>query len=177
MLFSWKKNWIKEKIFSKKNNNDLVQELKENGITDRNILATIKKVPRELFVNKIYNQLSYENRVIPIECEQTTSQPYVIAYMIECLKIKKTDKILEIGTGTGYQTAIISHLCQEIYTIELFDKEAQRREEEMRKEAEQTVRGRVDSVVTEATIPTEAPVAEEAPDPLFNHYMGELGKY
>jgi len=122
MLFSWKKNWIKEKIFSKKNNNDLIQELKENGITDRNILTAIKKVPRELFVNKIYNQLAYENRAIPIECEQTTSQPYVIAYMIECLKIKKTDKILEIGTGTGYQTAIISHLCQEIFTIELFDK-------------------------------------------------------
>ena len=57
MLFSWKKNWIKEKIFSKKNNNDLIQELKENGITDRNILTAIKKVPRELFVNKIYNQL------------------------------------------------------------------------------------------------------------------------
>jgi protein-L-isoaspartate(D-aspartate) O-methyltransferase len=122
MLFSWKKNWIKEKIFSKKNNNDLIQELKENGITDGNILTAIKKVPRELFVNKIYNQLAYESRAIPIECEQTTSQPYVIAYMIECLKIKKTDKILEIGTGTGYQTAIISHLCQEIFTIELFDK-------------------------------------------------------
>ena len=122
MLFSWKKNWIKEIIFSNKNNNDLIQELKENGITDRNILTAIKKVPRELFVNKIHNQLAYENMALPIECNQTTSQPYVVAYMIECLKIKKTDKILEIGTGTGYQTAIISHLCQEICTIELFEK-------------------------------------------------------
>jgi len=63
------------------------------------------------------------------------------------------------------------------YTIELFDKEGRRREEGMRREAEQTVRGRVDSVVTEATIPTEAPMTEESPDPMFNHYMGELGKY
>ena len=59
---------------------------------------------------------------LPVECGQTISQPYVVAYMIECLKLKKTDKILEIGTGTGYQTAIISYLCQRIYTIEIFDK-------------------------------------------------------
>ena len=59
---------------------------------------------------------------LPVECGQTISQPYVVAYMIDCLKLKKTDKVLEIGTGTGYQTAIISHLCQKIYTIEIFSK-------------------------------------------------------
>jgi len=122
MLFSWKKNKINKKIFFNKNNNDLLQELRANGITDINILSAIKKVPRELFVNEISNHLAYENIPLPLECGQTISQPYVVAYMIECLKIKKTDRILEIGTGTGYQTAVISHLCREIYTIEIFNK-------------------------------------------------------
>ena len=122
MLFSWKKNKVKENIFFNKNNDDLILELKENGITDKDILTAIKKVPRELFVNEISNQWAYENKPLPVECGQTISQPYIVAYMIQCLKIKKADKILEIGTGTGYQTAIISHLCQKVYTIEIFNK-------------------------------------------------------
>ena len=122
MLFPWKKNREKEKIFFNKNNNDLVRELKEKGITNKNILSAIKKVPRALFVNKNSAQWAYENIALPTECEQTISQPYVIAYMIDCLNLKKTDKVLEVGSGTGYQAAIISHLCQKIYTIEIFDK-------------------------------------------------------
>ena len=122
MNFSWKKNSLKERIFFNKNNDDLLEELKEKRIIDNNILNAIKKVPRELFVNEISNQWAYENKPLPVECGQTISQPYIVAYMIQCLKIKKSDQILEIGTGTGYQTAIISHLCQEIYTIEIFNK-------------------------------------------------------
>ena len=122
MLFSWKKNKVKENIFFNKNNDGLIQELKENGIIDKDILTAIKKVPRELFVNEFSKQWAYENKPLPVECGQTISQPYIVAYMIQCLKIKKADKILEIGTGTGYQTAIISHLCQKIYTIEIFNK-------------------------------------------------------
>ena len=116
MLFSWKKNK------RNKSNNDLIEELKGQGITDKNILSALKKVPRELFVNDLSSQWAYENIALPVECGQTISQPYVVAYMIDCLKLKKTDKVLEIGTGTGYQAAIISHLCQEIYTVEIFDK-------------------------------------------------------
>ena len=122
MFFPWEKNREKEKIFFNKNNNDLIRELKEKGITNKNILSAIKKVPRELFVNKTSTQWAYENTALPVECGQTISQPYVVAYMIDCLKLKKTDKVLEVGTGTGYQTAIISHLCKKIYTIEIFDK-------------------------------------------------------
>ena len=122
MFFPWEKNREKEKIFFNKNNNDLVRELKEKGITNKNILSAIKKVPRALFVNKNSAQWAYENIALPAECEQTISQPYVVAYMIDCLNLKKTDKVLEVGSGTGYQAAIISHLCQKIYTIEIFDK-------------------------------------------------------
>ena len=116
------KNRIKKKFFFIKNNNDLVTELKEKGISDQKILSAIKKVPRELFINQASAEWAYENMPLPVECGQTISQPYVVAYMIDCLKLKKTDKVLEIGTGTGYQTAIISHLCQKIYTIEIFSK-------------------------------------------------------
>ena len=122
MFFPWEKNREKDKIFFNKNNNDLIRELKEKGITNKNILSAIKKVPRELFVNKTSTQWAYENTALPVECGQTISQPYVVAYMIDCLKLKKTDKVLEVGTGTGYQAAIISHLCQKIYTIEIFNK-------------------------------------------------------
>ena len=122
MIFSWKKNKVKEKNFFGKNNADLLDELKEKGIIDKNILIAVKNVPRELFVNEISTQRAYENIPLPIDCGQTISQPYVVAYMIDCLKLKKTDIVLEIGTGTGYQTAIISHLCRKIYTIEIFNK-------------------------------------------------------
>ena len=122
MFFSWLKNRKKEEILYKKNNNDLIKELKEKGIINENILDAMREIPRELFVNEITSRYAYENIPLPIECEQTISQPYVVAYMIGCLKLKKTDKVLEIGTGSGYQTAIISRLCQKIYTIEIFEK-------------------------------------------------------
>jgi protein-L-isoaspartate(D-aspartate) O-methyltransferase len=115
-------NRTKKRIFFSKNNDDLLEELKGKGINDKNILDAIKKVPRESFVNEIYIKRAYENMPLPIDCEQTISQPYVVAYMIDCLKLKKTDIVLEIGTGTGYQTAIISHLCKKVYTIEIFNK-------------------------------------------------------
>ena len=122
MFFNRKRNTTKKSVSFIKNNHDLLDELKEKGIINKNILDSIKKVPRELFVNKTSIQLAYENVALPIDCEQTISQPYVVAYMIDCLKLKKTDVVLEIGTGTGYQTAIISYLCQKIYTIEIFSK-------------------------------------------------------
>ncbi len=121
MFFPWKKNSKKEEIFFNKNNDNLIEELKEKGI-DKNILNAIKMVPRKLFTKEIFIHSAYENIPLPIDCEQTMSQPYVVAYMIDCLKLKKTDMVLEIGTGTGYQTAIIAYLCQKIYTIEIFNK-------------------------------------------------------
>ena len=88
MFFARKKNKEKEKIFFNKNNNDLIKELKEKGIDNKSILDAISKVPRELFVNEVSSQYAYENIALPVECEQTISQPYVVAYMIDCLKLK-----------------------------------------------------------------------------------------
>jgi len=120
MLFPWQKNRIKKPLRLNRNNEALIEELKIEGITENNILCAIKKVPREIFVERQFVQQAYENIPLPINCGQTISQPYVVAYMVACLNLKKTDKVLEIGTGTGYQTAILSHLCQEVCTIEIY---------------------------------------------------------
>ena len=83
MFFNKKNNKPKEKISFIKNNDGLLEELKEKGISNKDILNAIQKVPRELFVNKISFQWAYENMPLPIDCEQTISQPYVVAYMID----------------------------------------------------------------------------------------------
>ena len=100
----------------------LIMDLRRQGITDKGVLSAVERVPREMFVPEAMRTEAYENIPLQVDCEQTISQPYVVAYMIECLKLKKTDVVLEVGTGTGYQAAVISHLCQKIYTIEIFSK-------------------------------------------------------
>ena len=120
MLFPWQKNRIEKLHKLNRNNESLIEELKIEGIMENNILSAIRKVPREIFVEQQFIQQAYKNIPLPIDCDQTISQPYIVAYMVACLNLKKTDKVLEIGTGTGYQTAILSHLCQEVCTIEIY---------------------------------------------------------
>ena len=110
----------KDKLFINKNSNDLVNELKRKKFTNHNILDCIKKIPRELFVKKKLVDCCYENIPLPIGCNQTISQPLVVAFMIHYLDLKKNDRVLEIGTGTGYQTAILASLCKYVYTVEIF---------------------------------------------------------
>ena len=109
-----------QKIPTNKNNVDLISELKKKGIINQKILNTMQKVPRKLFVEDKFADFVYENIPLPVLCKQTISQPFIVAYMIDCLKLKDTDKVLEIGTGTGYQAALLSHLCSHVYTIEIF---------------------------------------------------------
>ena len=122
MLFPWKKPQMRKGPTFNRNNLALIEELKSKRITDNMVLLAIKKVPRELIVEQQFIQQAYENIPLPIDCGQTISQPYIVAYMISCLNLKNTDKVLEVGTGTGYQTAILSHLCKEVYTIDIHDK-------------------------------------------------------
>ena len=94
-MFEWLINQTEKKFLLNKNNEFLIEELKAAGIEDNNILDAIKKVPRELFVKKDFIKEAYKNIPLPIDCGQTISQPYIVAYMISCLNLKKTDKILE----------------------------------------------------------------------------------
>jgi len=96
----------------------LILELRESGISNSKVLSSIEKIPRELFLPTEFRNQSFENIALPIGEDQTISQPLVVALMTEALDLKKTHKVLEIGTGSGYQTSILSILSRRIYTIE-----------------------------------------------------------
>ena len=96
----------------------LVQTLKEQGITDKAVLDAIGTVPRHYFINPMYVDHAYDNKPLPIEKNQTISQPYTVAFQTQLLEIKKGEKVLEIGTGSGYQAAVLLHLGAKVYSIE-----------------------------------------------------------
>jgi len=95
------------------------EQLVSRGISNQKVLAAIKKVPRHLFVPDKWQAMAYADRPLPIEMQQTISQPYIVALMTESLKLASTDKVLEIGTGSGYQTAVLAEICNSVYTVEL----------------------------------------------------------
>ena len=109
-------------FFKKNNINNLIADLKRNNFTNRTVLKYLEKIPREIFVKKKFVDICYNNIPLPIDCNQTISQPLVTVKMIDSINIKKTDLVLEIGTGTGYQTALLSYLCKHVFTIEIFEK-------------------------------------------------------
>jgi protein-L-isoaspartate(D-aspartate) O-methyltransferase len=95
-------------------------ELRRQGITDTRVLRAIEKVPREVFVPETFRDQAYENRALPIGQGQTISQPYVVALMSQALDCGDRMKVLEIGTGSGYQAAVLAHLCRRVYTVERY---------------------------------------------------------
>src|SRR5437868_1130823 len=94
--------------------------LRNQGIRDRAILEAIERTPREMFLGPSFQPMAYADQALPIACGQTISQPYVVALMTDRLKLNDRCKVLEIGTGSGYQTAILSPLCHRVYTIERY---------------------------------------------------------
>jgi protein-L-isoaspartate(D-aspartate) O-methyltransferase len=96
----------------------LRDHLRRRGICDRRLLEAIERVPREMFVADDLLGEAYADRALPIDCGQTISQPYIVALMTEALSLKGTENILEIGTGSGYQAAILAELAQRVVTVE-----------------------------------------------------------
>jgi protein-L-isoaspartate(D-aspartate) O-methyltransferase len=96
----------------------LLMELRRQGITDTDVLSAMETTPRELFVPKVFQDRAYDNTALPIDAGQTISQPYVVAFMTAALELKPSHRVLEVGTGSGYQTAILARLCKRVYTIE-----------------------------------------------------------
>jgi len=114
---------------------ELIMGLRSRGIRDTRVLEAIETVPREVFVPDAFQDLAYADQALPIECGQTLSQPFIVAFMTEKLKVGERMKVLEIGTGSGYQTVILAQLCRRIYTIERYRtllKSAERRFVELR---------------------------------------------
>jgi protein-L-isoaspartate(D-aspartate) O-methyltransferase len=97
---------------------ELINTLYNKGITDKNILEAIFTLPRELFIPAMFQNLAYEDRAVPILDNQTISQPYTVAFQTMLLNIQKGDKVLEIGTGSGYQASVLHLMGAEVYTIE-----------------------------------------------------------
>ena len=97
---------------------ELVKVLKSKGIKDEKVLSAIYSLPRELFVIPSLENRAYEDTALPIEKQQTISQPFTVAYMTELLEVKEGDKVLEIGTGSGYQAALLYLLGANVYSVE-----------------------------------------------------------
>lgn len=98
--------------------NQLVKLLQEKGIVDKNVLKAISTIPRHLFLNSSFEDYAYQDKAFPIGAGQTISQPYTVAFQSQLLEIKKGDKILEIGTGSGYQTAVLYLMGAKVYSVE-----------------------------------------------------------
>ncbi|WP_439132801.1 protein-L-isoaspartate(D-aspartate) O-methyltransferase [Polaribacter sp.] len=98
--------------------NQLAAVLQAKGITDENVLNAVRKIPRHLFIDSSFESHAYQDKAFPIAADQTISQPYTVAFQSQTLAIQKGDKVLEIGTGSGYQTAVLLELKAEVYTIE-----------------------------------------------------------
>jgi len=106
-------------IYKKLRQKMVKEQIVDRGINNKNVLSAILKVERHIFILERLQKYAYEDCPLPIGCDQTISQPYIVALMTELLQLKKMDKVLEIGTGSGYQAAILAEICKEVYTIEI----------------------------------------------------------
>lgn len=109
-------NMIDTRFNQQKRN--LIELLKNKGITDNNVLDAFLSVPRERFIIPAFMNRAYEDTALPIDENQTISQPYTVAFMTQCLEVKKNNKILEIGTGSGYQASILAAMGAKVFSIE-----------------------------------------------------------
>lgn len=98
----------------------LIMKLRNAGLRDTAVLAALERIPRDQFLSESLAEQAYADRALPIDCGQTISQPYVVAYMTEQLRLGPRLKVLEVGTGSGYQTAVLAQLCRRVYTIERY---------------------------------------------------------
>ena len=111
-------NWAPQESFEQLRQTMVERQLVSRGIADRRVLDALRKVPRHLFVPEQFRRLAYEDHPLPIGLEQTISQPYIVALMTELARVASDHTVLEIGTGSGYQAAVLSVLAKRVYTIE-----------------------------------------------------------
>ena len=118
-------------------------QIKERGIRSQHVLDAFLQVRRHAFVTEQFRSRSYDDCPLPVGFNQTISQPYIVAFMTEMLKPDKTKRVLEIGTGSGYQTAILSCLCKEVYSVEIIPALAERTEEILKEEGYDNINLRI----------------------------------
>ena len=101
------------------------EQIRKRGVKDKKVLDVMQKVPRHLFVDPDSIDNAYDDNAMPIQCGQTISQPYIVALMTELLELKTSSKVLEIGTGCGYQTTVLAEIVEQVYTIEIISELAE----------------------------------------------------
>lgn len=157
------------------------EQIRARGIRNERVLAAMLKVERHRFVLPAYLSEAYDDHPLPIGEGQTISQPYIVAFMTEVLDLKATDKVLEIGTGSGYQAAVLAEICDSVFSIEIFPSLAQKAEETLKELGYNNVfiksgdgyRGWPEHAPFNGIIVTCAP--EEIPGPL-REQLAEGGK-
>lgn len=115
----WAQSRPTDEAYAERRQEMVDRQIRARGVNDRRVLAAMLKVPRHLFVPDELQDMSYEDTPLPIRFDQTISQPYIVAFMTEALKLGPADKVLEVGTGSGYQAAILAELAGEVYSIEI----------------------------------------------------------
>jgi len=108
-----------QELYEKRRKSMVQHDMKGRGIKDKKVLEVMEKIPRHLFVDDSLKDKAYEDYPLPIGEGQTISQPYVVALMTESLRLKSTDRVLEIGAGSGYQAAVLAEIVKEVYTLEI----------------------------------------------------------
>ena len=133
----------------------LIMQLRKHGVTDARVLAAIESIPREQFVPADFADQAYEDRALPIEQEQTISQPSMVGVMTQALELNDRSTLLEIGTGSGYQAAILSRLARRVYTVDRFKR--------LVTEAEQAFRAQNYTNITAVTADGSHGLPEQSP--------------
>lgn len=111
----------REKTYQEERESMVTTQIKSRGIKDTNVLEAMEKVPRHVFVPENMRKVAYNDEPLPIGNGQTISQPYIVAYMTEVLQLSIEEKVLEVGTGSGYQAAILAEIAKEVFTVEIID--------------------------------------------------------
>jgi|Deesub1362B_J571_1020462.scaffolds.fasta_scaffold01135_3 protein-L-isoaspartate(D-aspartate) O-methyltransferase len=163
----------KEDPFARARERMVEDQIRARGIRDKRVLEAMLKVPRHEFVPESYRDLAYQDSPLPIGHGQTISQPYIVAYMTEKLQLDSADTVLEIGTGSGYQAAILAELASQVYTIEIIPELAQRAARTLKRLGYQNIKvktgdgyvGWPEYAPFDAIIITAAP--PEIPEPLI----------
>jgi protein-L-isoaspartate(D-aspartate) O-methyltransferase len=168
-------------FFKKERERMVTEQIERRGVRDARVLAAMRKVPRHSFISEELRDLAYDDEPLSIGYAQTISQPYIVAYMTEILKLRKDDRVLEIGTGSGYQTAILAELASEVFTVELVKPLAGIAEKRLQELGYANIRFRIgngwngwsEEAPFDKVIVTAAP--EEIPQPLIDQ-LKERGR-
>lgn len=132
-----------KKTYKEERESMVTTQIKSRGIKDMNILEAMEKVPRHVFVPENMRKFAYNDEPLPIGNGQTISQPYIVAYMTEVLQLSIEEKVLEVGTGSGYQAAVLAEIAKEVFTVEIIDGLSKNAQEVLQEEGYTNIHFRV----------------------------------